>query len=237
MEGIRDGNPRQAIEAYAGEEYVQHSTGVPTGKEGFVEFFDEFLARNPDRRIEIVRAFEDGRYVFLHVTQLLNGGADRWVTADIFDTDDDGRMIEHWDIIEEFAAAGMVDGPTEAIDLDRTEQNRQLVVSFVEQVLRDGRSDLVADFLEWDVLVSHHPRTRGGLREGLDGGRARRVYGQIHRVVACGDMVAVLSAMRLAGEPMAVIDLFRVADGRIVEHWDVMEPIPTPDVAKNSGKF
>ena len=62
-------------------------------------------------------------------------------------------------------------------------------------------------------------------------------YEDIHLVVGCGNFVAVLAKMNLAGTEMAVIDLFRVDDGKIVEHWDVMEEILPPDQWVNSGEF
>ncbi len=246
MEGIRDGNAREAIEKYTGERYTQHSTGVPDGKEGFIEFFEEFLARNPDREIEIVRGWEDGQYVFLQALQVLNGGEARWVTADIFDTDSEGRMIEHWDIIQEFAsdsASGhtMIDGVTEPTDLHLTEQNKQLVARFVAEVLGSGKTDRISEYVADDV-IQHNPALgdgvevlRGALEEMAAAGTPV-VYTQIHRVVGAGDMVAVLSEATI-GEDVAIIDILRVAGGRIVEMWDVMEPIPTPEVARNSGKF
>jgi predicted SnoaL-like aldol condensation-catalyzing enzyme len=65
MEAIQDGNAAEAIGKYSGNRYTQHSTPVKDGQEGFIEFFADFEKRNPIRDIEIVRAFEDGRYVFL----------------------------------------------------------------------------------------------------------------------------------------------------------------------------
>ena len=94
LEAIRDGDAAAAIARYAGDRYTQHSTPVRDGPEGFVEFFDDFLQRNPIRDIQILRAFEDGQYVFLHVLQDLNHGEFRYVTADIFDTDDNAKLIE-----------------------------------------------------------------------------------------------------------------------------------------------
>ena len=100
LEGIRDGNMREALDKYTGDRYTQHSTGVADGKEGFIEFFAPFLERNPIRDIQVVRAIEDGRYVFCHVYQSLNNGEVKWVTADLFDTDEKGRIVEHWDVQE-----------------------------------------------------------------------------------------------------------------------------------------
>ena len=72
MDGIRDGNAREAVTKYTGDRYTQHSTGVRDGVEGFVEFFEPFLERNPVRDIQIIRSFEDGQYVFLQAYQNLS---------------------------------------------------------------------------------------------------------------------------------------------------------------------
>lgn len=68
LEGIRDGNPREAVAKYTGDRYTQHSTGVPDGADGFVQFFEDFIERNPARDIRIVRAVEDGQYL-VHPTR------------------------------------------------------------------------------------------------------------------------------------------------------------------------
>jgi predicted SnoaL-like aldol condensation-catalyzing enzyme len=105
LRGIRDGAVDEVLSDYMGATYTQHSTGVKDGKACFAEFFQDFFRRNPKREIEIVRAFEDGPFVFLRVYQNLNDGAAQWVTADIFRADEegrieDGRIAEHWDIAE-----------------------------------------------------------------------------------------------------------------------------------------
>ena len=248
MEGIRDGNPREAVERYTGERYTQHSTGVRDGKEGFIAFFEDFLARNPERDIEIVRGFEDGRYVFVQAAQVLNGGEFRYITADIFDTDDRGRMIEHWDVIAEMAdqsASGrtQIDGPTEPTALDRTEENRALVTGFLDEVLVGGRFDRVTDYVSAEGFAQHNPQVEDGIEgllafaEGLADAGIRFSYREVHRVVACGSLVAALSHADIGDAEFAIVDLFRVADGEIVEHWDVMEEIPPPGEWVNGGKF
>ena len=68
LEGIRDGNIN-AVKRYSGDRYTQHSTGVRDGTDGFIEFFKGFLERTTDRDIRIIRAIEDGSFVFLHVYQ------------------------------------------------------------------------------------------------------------------------------------------------------------------------
>jgi len=233
MEAINDGNYVAAINKYTGERYIQHSTPVKDGRDGFIEFFADFVERNPERNIEILRSFEDGQYVFLHALQTLNGGEFRYITADIFDTDEQGRMIEHWDIIEELTDASdsspsRIDGPTAPDDRDRTAENKALVTSFLNEVLVAGNVDVLADHVSVDEFVQHNPQITGV---------AAGVYTEVHRVIGCGSFVAALSKVNAGGTELAVVDLFRVNAGRIAEHWDVKEEILPEADWVNSGKF
>ena len=102
LRGIRDGEVQEVLDNYMGDTYTQHSTGVKDGKEGFREFFEDFFKRNPKRDIRIVRCLSDCPYVFLHVYQNLNNGAAQWVTTDLFRSDENGRIVEHWDVIDAY---------------------------------------------------------------------------------------------------------------------------------------
>lgn len=248
LDGIRDGHFREAVEAHTGERYTQHSTGVQNGRAGFIEFFEGFIARNPKRDIDLVRVFEDGTYVFVHAFQSLNGGEARWVTTDLFDTDEDDKLIEHWDVISPFvddtlSGRTQVDGPSEVVDLDRTDANKELVRSFIEEVLVGGAGLPLTDFISADQYHQHNPDVADGLDgfatylSGLHDRGEAMVYKQLHRLVGRGNFVASLSEIELAGTAMAVFDIWRIDDGRIVEHWDNMEPIPPKEQWANSGKF
>lgn len=243
MDGIRDGRPREAIAAHTGDRYVQHSTGVPDGKDGFVAFFEPFLERNPDRDIRVVRALEDDGFCFVHAYQSLNQGAARWVTMDFFRFDDDERIVEHWDVIAEYRAANpsgrsSVDGATEVVDLERTEQNRAVVRELIEGALFADGDPAVVDRLVAEPYLQHNPDLgdgRDALRALVAGPERPLVYEEIVRCVAQGNFVATLCKTRLSGEPYAHTDLFRLEDGKIVEHWDAAEPALPSEV--NGGKF
>lgn len=248
LEGIRDGDAEEAINAYTGDRYTQHSTGVKDGRDGFVEFFTDFIDRNPIRDIEIVRGFEDGQYVFVHAAQSLNNGKFKYVTADIFDTDDDGKIIEHWDVIAEMvdetvSGHSQVDGPTEVIDLDKTEVNKDLVRQFMTDVLVNGEADKMTDYVSTETYIQHNPSVADGLDglgaalEAMAAQGQTMTYQKVHKLIGSGNFVVALSAMNMAGTDMAAIDIFRVEDDKIVEHWDVMEPITPEDTWANGGKF
>jgi predicted SnoaL-like aldol condensation-catalyzing enzyme len=242
LTAIRDGDYVDAICTYSGERYTQHSTPVKDGKDGFIEFFGEFVQRNPIRDVQIVRAFEDGNFVFLHVLQNLNNGEYQYVTADIFDTDHDAKLIEHWDIIEEMSsttASGrtQLDGPTKMTDLERTDANKALVEHFVTEVLVDRRYDRIEGFVASD-LAQHSAEVADGVeayQAFLEATRLRCV--EVHNIVGSGNFVAVLAEMKRNGERCASIDLYRIDSGQIAEHWDVTETITPEETWVNSGKF
>lgn len=248
LDGIRDGHFREAVEATTGDRYTQHSTIVRDGREGFIEFFEGFIAHNPKRDIELVRVLEDGNYVFVHAYQSLNAGEARWVTTDLFDTDDNDKLIEHWDVISSFvdetrSGRTQIDGPADVVDLDRTDSNKEVVRSFVEDVLIGGQKLPLTDFISATRYDQHNPQVADGLdgfgqflRELHERGEAM-VYRTLHRIIAQGNFVVTLCEMELSGVPVAVFDIWRLEGGLIVEHWDNMEPIPPRDQWVNSGKF
>jgi predicted SnoaL-like aldol condensation-catalyzing enzyme len=243
LEGIRDGKPREAVAKYTGDRYTQHSTGVRDGAEGFVEFFEDFIERCPDRDIRIMRTIEDGQYVFAHAFQSLNGGRARWVTMDFFDTDKRDRIIEHWDVIAEYSDSTpsghtSIDGPTNVDDLHRTEKNRSTVRSMITDVLMDDGDPRGLEAYLADEYVQHNKDMPDGLASFRALAENRPLnYDEIVLLLAQGNFVATLSRARWMGHPYAQADLFRLEDGLIVEHWDAAEPVGPESEWANSGKF
>ena len=94
------GSPREAVERYVGSQYIQHNPVVEDGKEGFIRYFERMQKEYPEKSVEFVRAVAEGDLVALHTHQIWPG-EEEYVTMDFFRFDEQGKIVEHWDAIQE----------------------------------------------------------------------------------------------------------------------------------------
>jgi len=95
--------PREAIERDVGADDIQHTIPhtphVETGTEGFIACFERMARECPGKRVEVERAIAEGDLVVLHCHQIWPGGDD-YAGIDIFRLDADGKIVEHWDVLQ-----------------------------------------------------------------------------------------------------------------------------------------
>ncbi|MEM8890433.1 MAG: ester cyclase [Bacteroidota bacterium] len=95
-----EGQPKKAVELYVGDQYIQHNPDVADGLSGFIEYFERMQREYPDKSIEFVRCIAEGDLVALHTHQIWPGN-DQYVTMDFFRFDENGKICEHWDAIQQ----------------------------------------------------------------------------------------------------------------------------------------
>lgn len=223
-------------------EYIQHNPQTEEGSEGLAILFARLSKTGP--RVNAVRAFEDGDYVFAHMEYDFSS---RKICFEVFRFRD-GQAVEHWDNIQErqgpnLSGHSMVDGPTAAVDHHLTEQNRETVRRFVEEILIADELGRLGDFVAGNY-VEHNPHMRDGVNGLMSGLMAsnqtgRRIrYQRLHRVLAEGNFVLSVTEGKRDGVHSAFYDLFRLENDKIVEHWDTTEKVAPKDQWKNdNGKF
>ena len=224
--------------------YIQHNLGAADGLAGFGALLQQLPKGSA--KVKTVRVFQDGDYVFAHTDYDFFGPK---VGFDIFRFEAD-RIVEHWDNLQETAKSPnpsgrtMTDGPTEAVDLDKTEVNKKLVASFVDDILVNGRMGKLAGYYDGDNYAQHNPQIADGLSglgkalEAMAKAGLTMKYDRVHKVLGQGDFVLVASEGQFGGKHVAFYDLFRVQNGKIAEHWDTIEAIPARAEWKNlNGKF
>ncbi len=94
------GNPSKAVDLFVGAEYIQHNPLVADGKQAFIDYFDEMAKDYPGKSIEFIRAVAEGALVALHTHQTWPDD-EQYVTMDFFRFDEAGKIVEHWDSIQE----------------------------------------------------------------------------------------------------------------------------------------
>jgi len=243
LKGIETGDTAAVAVVYE-DKYIQHNPQTHEGSEGLAALFERLSKTSP--RVNIVRVFEDGNYVFAHTEYDF---ASSNIGFEVFRFKDH-LAVEHWDNIQQRQGPNpsshtMIDGPTEAIDLDKTESNREIVRSFVEEIFINGEFDKLGDYIDDARYTEHNPRIGDGLsalRSALSDPAANYGitirYDRVHRLLAEGNFVLSVSEGSLNGAHSSFYDLYRVAYGKIVEHWDTTETIPPRSEWKNdNGKF
>ncbi len=227
--------------------YIQHNLAYGTGADAFIGSVAWLGSAPVKTTVDNIRAFEDGDKVFLQTVYNFAGAGEQ-VAFDIFRIDEDGKIAEHWDNLAAKAEPNpsgrtQIDGPLEVKDIDR-EDTRKVAAGFVGDVLRGENPDRLAAYFDGDAYIQHNTAIADGL-SGLGAALAamaeqgiKMIYDKTYMVLAEGDYALAVSEGSFGGVSTSFYDLFRVENGKIAEHWDVMEPIAAEETWQNqNGKF
>jgi predicted SnoaL-like aldol condensation-catalyzing enzyme len=233
-----------AVDRFFAEPFIQHDPTIGDGLSGLRIFADE-VARSPASDITIYRTLVDDDLVLLHSRyQGVTRYAGPAIAFDLFRFKD-GKIVEHWGGQEPEAPPNpsgrtQVDGPTAVLDREKTEANRALVRTYRETVMVALRFDRIEEFIEDAHYAQHASKIGDGIARLRDRiASVAKEGGQLYltprRFVAEGNFVLVLSEGDLPTGPTALYDLFRVENGKIIEHWDVLTPTPPRGQWKNAN--
>ncbi|UXP32042.1 nuclear transport factor 2 family protein [Reichenbachiella agarivorans] len=99
-----EGKPSEAIARFVGSQYIQHNPHVADGTDGFISYFERMQAEYPEKSIEFMRCIPEEDLVALHTHQTWPDD-DQYVTMDFFRFDENGKICEHWDAIQQIPKA------------------------------------------------------------------------------------------------------------------------------------
>ena len=236
--GKRDAS---ALYRYWAEPYRQHNPGFPDG----LKPLEPMLGLT--KSFETKRMIGEGELVVTH--SVAHGwGPKPMVVFDIFLVRG-GKIVEHWDVMQPVAdktvsGRSQTDGPTEVRDHQETAGNKAVVQGFLDDAIYGHRMEKLTTYINPSKYHQHNP----GVGDGLDGFGAamaelakaglKMEYRKTYRVVADGNFVFTHSEGEFAGRHVAFADLFRLENGKIVEHWDcIQDVVPKEKAANNNGMF
>lgn len=229
------------------EGYIQHNLAYGTGRNAFVGSVSYLGSAPVKTTVENIRAFEDGDYVFLQTLYNFAGSGDQ-VAFDVFRFEN-GKIAEHWDNLAALAEPNpsghtQTDGAMVISDLDKTEANKKLVEGFVHDVLHGKNLANLTSYFDGDNYIQHNIEIADGLSglgaalEALAKAGIQMIYNKTHLILGQGNFVLTISEGTFGGVHTSYYDLFRVENGKVAEHWDVMETIADQSTwANQNGKF
>lgn len=223
-----------AVDRHYTEDFVQHSPLAPDGREGLRQFVQSMP---DDFRVDMVRMLDDHGTVAVH--SVYEGlGPEPLVGFDVFRVED-GRIAEHWDVLEPLrtgpdGARPQLDGPVAVTDHERTQDNKRIAAEWVEAALVGGDRHAVQDHMSPRGCTEHTGGTPDGPQPAYQ--RLRRVVGEGNFVLTVAEAVPGGSRDGGSTGTVACYDLWRLDDGRIVEHWGVAQPVPER-MAHANGMF
>lgn len=210
------------------DEYIQHNPSVKTGKAGFLEMivFLKQLPKPDNPKKPFMRIVSEDNYVVLHFEVEFTG--QKKTVLDLYRLDS-GLIAEHWDAIKDSSSSTLngnpeVEGPIDIKNKKLTDKNKRIVENYVEQVLVSRNFEQMSNYLDSN-LIQHNPEIDNGL-DNLKSYYHEVFIEKVHRVIGEGNFVVTQSNGQKEGKEWVFYDVYRLENGKIIEHWSVGQLIP-----------
>lgn len=250
LKGVFERGDTSVVDRFVRTDYIQHNPLAPNGSQTLKNLAPGFHQQFPDAKYDVKRVIAEGDLVLVHSNVVATPGTRGNAVIDIFRFQG-GKIAEHWDVGQEVPATtangndmfSTVSSPRTGRPGPEwlTAYNKKLVTDYVERVGVKKDVSAVDAYVVAKGYQQHSPQFPNGsqdLKATLTASYQQfpdATY-DIKRVIAEGDLVAVhghyIGAPGQRGQ--AILDLFRVRDGKIVEHWDVIQDVPAASANDNT---
>ena len=227
------------------EGYIQHNPHIPDGRAALLSLFPTL--EQYGTQVETIRIIEDGPYVVMHNhwTKAFPFGAEEVISFDVIRFDEQGLIAEHWDALmpntpPNPSGRTLIDGPAASQDTELTEAHKAKVKALFHVIVHGSQEEVGAAVMEnfHPDYHQHTPSAADGIEAVFEAfAREQWVYQQNHMVLGEGSLVLSISEGTAKGVPTVFYDLLRFEDGKIAEHWDVIQAIPQAELANDNTMF
>lgn len=164
------------------------------------------------------------------------------MTTDTFREDENGCIVEHWDVIDYYRTPendqlDQIFGDFEIKDLDKKAENKKLVRRFLTETFQNGELEQWSDYVADDLIQHNHEIGQGSAAYKNYVAEYSVTFDFVFQLLGQGNYVVSYGQTQIDGVAYAQYDIFRLENGKIVEHWDNKEVIPKVEDLTNRGKF
>ena len=237
FEGMENRDPGLVTKYVHPTKYREHNPFAADGVAGLKAYISGFLPHN--HHVKVIRSFQDGPYVFTQADGEVLG---QNTFFDVFRFEDDW-IVEHWTYSAKAALPNksghtQTDGPTEAKQNGATEKNKAMVRDYYQTFHIAGNHNKVPQYFSGDLCIRHEPGVIDGVAAFLhdvEAAKEHRSIDEIKMLLGQGDFVFITAQGSMNGDACVYVDLYRVEDEKIIEHWGFIENIPPPEELKNGN--
>jgi len=248
-------NDYDAFMAVAADPYIQHSPDLADGWEPVWKLLINRPADFSSRQMQWLGKdgfLDNGDFLIMFREVNRADGTPPSKIVDLMRFDENGKYAEHWDIRQtlsnktasgrsETAAASVFTNNPVTYSEQVEEANKEVAATFLNLAFNQGKLNAALKEYVDENYVQHNPLIPDGvepIKQAFESGIIPVLCYDVQHIAAQNDLVVVHSKVTSADGISAVVDILRIRDGKLVEHWDVVQSVP-PDseMPHSNGMF